>query len=175
MSRYLFATPGNPPRLVTQDEASVAADAAGTALEVATNWWLMAPILLVGTAAILVVWIRLDRARRLSDEEKAFRALARACRMSRDERRLTEHLARAHQKAAPVALLLSDSALTAAASRIELKPRSSGDRLLRRLLDRRGLADPRPKASPAKNAGKGAPGRKAGAPAPKKTRLSLRA
>lgn len=172
MIRHLFATPSNPVRLVT-DEAGAAegTGAAQAALDVATNWWVMIPLVLVGAAAILTVQIRVSRARRLPADERAFRALARAARIPSRQRVMARALAKAHGEAPPVALLLSDHALTRAASRIELKPKSPGDRLLRRVLSDRGIGDPRPPATartgPA--SGKTPPAK------PKKRRARLRA
>ena len=106
----------------------------------ATEWWVVAPVVLVGLAVLLTLQVRWIRARRLSDSERAFRRLASAQRLRPGDRVLVRQLAAAHEGATPVALLMSDHALARAAEMIEAKPESSTDRALRSFLERRGLA-----------------------------------
>ena len=171
MIRHWFATPSNPVSLARPEDAPDAAGAAHTVVEVATNWWVMIPLLLVGAATIMTVQLRLARARRLPDEEKAFRLLARAARVPGRQRVMVRALAKAHGDATPAALLLSDHATAKASARIELKPGTPGDRLLRRVLASRGIADPRPVPTPQTPHRS----RKNADASPKKGRVNLRA
>ncbi len=140
MIRHLFATPGDPVRL-----AKPAADAAESGLltESAVNWWVMIPTILVGIATILTVQLRISRARRLPPEERAFRALTKKMRVPTRFRVLIRRLAREPDAPPPVAMLMSDNALSIAAGRIEAKPKSPTDRVLSEYLSVRGVRDPR--------------------------------
>lgn len=156
MIRHLFATPGNPVRLVkpgdegsTQPEqttAVVAEPIQHPALAVATNWWVMTPVLLVALAAALTLHLRVARMRRMPPEERAFRRLARAARVPTKYRVLARRLSAAPGAPPPVAVLLSDGALALAAVQIETKPGSATDKVLAKYLAERGVPDPRPNA-----------------------------
>ena len=89
MIKHLFATPSNPVRLVKPgDEGAIEnpdaplegeaittepapSPTAQAALEVATNWWIMTPVVLVAVAALLTIHLRIARYRRLTPEERA--------------------------------------------------------------------------------------------------------
>ena len=174
MIKHLFATPSNPVRLVKPgDEGAIEnpdaplegeaittepapSPTAQAALEVATNWWIMTPVVLVAVAALLTIHLRIARYRRLTPEERAFRALARRARTPMKYRVLLRRLADAPGSPPPIATLCSDGALIRAAAMLESKPKSSTDRVLREYLKARGLLDNTPadggartKASPA--------------------------
>lgn len=105
-----------------------------------TNWWVVAPVLLVGAAVLLTLQLRWIRRRRLSDSERAYRRLASALRLPTRHRVLTRELARAHGRASPVAVLLSDRALREAASKLDAKPGSARERVLKEWMAGRGLS-----------------------------------
>ena len=160
MIKHLFATPSNPVRLFKEGEAPIdqlagqaTSPTAQAALDVATNWWIMVPVILVGIAAILTIQLRITRARRLPVEERAFRALAQAARVPKRHRILAQRLARTKGSPSPVALLLSDTALALASARIETKPGSSTDRVLTEYLASRRVRDPRAASAPTERAG----------------------
>lgn len=105
-----------------------------------TEWWILAPVVLLGLAVLLTIQIRWIRARRLSDSERAFRRLASMQRLPTRLRHITRELATAHGKATPAAILLSDHAAREAARRLESKnPPATTRRVLADLLARRGL------------------------------------
>lgn len=170
MMRHLFATPSNPVRLVKPGDEDAVAPSEGSAdpaagpttesvqqptpqsvpeaaLDVATVWWVMIPVVLVAFAAVLTFHLRISRIRKLPIEERAFRGLARAAKVPTKYRVLARRLADTDGAPPPVAVLLSDGALALAATRIEAKPGSSTDRVLREYLRARGVPDPRPAKS----------------------------
>ena len=138
MIRHLFATPGDPVRLIKP-----AADMAESGTLSTINWWVMIPVILVGIATILTIQLRISRARKLSTQEQAFRALARRTRLPTRYRVLLRRLTREPDAPPPVALLLSDDALSLAACGIEAKPRTATNRVLAEYLELRGVTDPR--------------------------------
>lgn len=141
-------TPGAVPLLATQGgmielvrpEAPIPADPGG--LWPVTNWWIMAPLLVIGLVGFAVIQRARLRNARLSDSERAFRALGRG--VPTRFRVLARELAEAHGEMTPAAVLLSDGALGRAASSIEAKPGTARRRVLDEMLTKRGLAPSEP-------------------------------
>jgi hypothetical protein len=106
----------------------------------ATNWLILAPILVLGTLAIAAVQVRHARLRRLSDSERAARRLASLLRLPSRFRLINRDLAAAHGSASPAALLLSDHATRQAAQRLNPRPGSAQSKVLNEWLAARGLA-----------------------------------
>jgi hypothetical protein len=75
-------------------------------------WWIAVPVLIVLAANIMLVWWRVKGRDPLRE---AFDAGARRAGLDRREKKLVERLA---GQSAPIALLISDSALTTAAAGI---------------------------------------------------------
>lgn len=112
-----------PVRLITSD--AELAPAASPAPEAGWSAWGIglggAAILLCGVAAVLAA--RRRRWRRLSAEERAFRALARAAGLRSERRELVRRVAAAGLPGVqPVAVLVSPSALSRACAAAEGKP-----------------------------------------------------
>lgn len=111
-----------------------------------TNWWIMAPLLVLGVAGFVVIQRARLRNSRLSDSERAFRALGRG--EPTRFRVLARELSEAHGGMTPAAVLLSDGALERAAPCLEAKPGSARRRVLDEMLSKRGLKpEPSPSAA----------------------------
>ncbi len=131
----LLATQSGMVQLVRPAEPT-AADPGG--LWPVTNWWIMAPLLVIGLVGFAVIQRARLRNARLSDSERAFRALGRG--VPTRFRVLARELAKAHGEMTPAAVLLSDGALERAASSIEAKPGTARRRVLDQMLTKRGLS-----------------------------------
>jgi hypothetical protein len=102
-----------------------------------TNWWIMGPLIAVGIAGFAVIQARRTRAARLTDSERAFRALARG--QPTRFRVLARELAESHGGVTPAAVMISNGALAEAARSIEAKPGSARRRVLDEMLGARGV------------------------------------
>lgn len=103
-----------------------------------TNWLVVAPIVLIGLSVLITAHIRWWRSRRLTDSQRAFRRLAASMRLPTGFRVLARELARAHGRATPAALLLSDAAFREAAAKLDPQPGTARARTLERWAARRG-------------------------------------
>ena len=104
-----------------------------------TNWFIVAPLVVIGLGILITVHVRWWRSCRYSDSERAFRRLASAMRLHAGFRVLARELADAHGRATPAALLLSDAAFREAALKLDPEPGSARARTLHRWAAARGV------------------------------------